>query len=96
MLDRRRDALEDLREETPLHDVRLRIGDLDTVVRNEAMLAGEVAGSDSIDDNVNRVLENFMAYATVKALRQLAERCMNDLIDYDRKVQVHVFTKQIL
>ena len=86
MLDRGRDALEDLREEIPLHDVRLRVWDLDTVVGNEAMLAGEVASSDGIDDDVNGILEHLMANTTGNALRKLAERRINDLIDDDRKV----------
>ena len=86
MLDGRRNAFEDLREEIPLHDIRLCIGDLDTVVRNEAVLTGEVTGRNRIDNYMNRILKDLVANASGNALRQLRQRRINDLIDYDRKI----------
>src|ERR1041385_1553287 len=67
----------------------MRVGDLDAVVRNEAVLARQVAGRDRIDDDMHRIFEQHMTNATRDLLRQCRDRCIQGFRNNNGKVYIH-------
>ena|ERR1017187_4636137 len=74
MFDGMRNPVQNLKKKIPVHDIIMRGGNLNSVVRDKTMLAGKIAGRDRIDDNMNRIFEQHMSNSSRHLLGQRANR----------------------